>query len=57
MSTKSYILIPYHLQDHNIQSWKKSYFPLYLRGTTMFCGAKNLFLRVDMDQQIPNYCS
>jgi hypothetical protein len=45
MSTKFYRLIPYHLQDHNIQSWKKEDFFLCARGAHQcFGGQKNHFL-------------
>jgi hypothetical protein len=37
------------LQDHNVQSWKISFFLKYLRGTTVFWGPKKPFFRVDMD--------
>jgi hypothetical protein len=43
MSTKSYTLIPHRLQDHNIQSWQKSFFPLHPKGTAM-CISIFLFL-------------
>jgi hypothetical protein len=32
ISTKFEALIPYHLQDHNIQSWKKKFFSTVLEG-------------------------
>jgi hypothetical protein len=44
MSTKSYTLIPYHLQDHNVQSWEKKDFFLELEGTTKFWGQKTHYL-------------
>jgi hypothetical protein len=40
MPTKSHILIAYHLQDLNIQSWRKSFFCPSQRGTTVFWGSK-----------------
>jgi hypothetical protein len=43
MPTKSCTLIPYHLRDHNIQSWRKSFFPLRSRGTAVFWRPKNHF--------------
>ena len=44
MSTKSYSLIPYNLQDHNIQSQKiKIKIPLYLRDIIVFWRPKKLF--------------
>jgi hypothetical protein len=43
MSTKSYTLIPYHLQDHYVQSQTKSNFPLCLRGKQCFGGKKTIF--------------
>jgi hypothetical protein len=45
MPTKSYTLIPYHLRDHNIQSWKNLFFYPYPRGTLAFWGPKNHFLK------------
>jgi hypothetical protein len=40
MSTKSYTLILYHLQDHNIQSLEKEVFFHVLEGYNNVLGAK-----------------
>jgi hypothetical protein len=48
MSTKSYTFIPHHLQDHNVQSWQKSFFPLRPKGTTEFWSPKKPFKKVDI---------
>jgi hypothetical protein len=42
MSTKSYTLVPHRLQDHNIQSQWKSFFPYALRGQQSFEGQKTI---------------
>jgi hypothetical protein len=49
MPTKSYTLIPYHLWDHNIQSWKKSFFHPYKIGTTVFWGPKKPLSQVEIN--------
>jgi hypothetical protein len=43
MPTKSHTLIPYHLRDHNIQNWRKSFFCPCKRGTAVFWVQKNHF--------------
>jgi hypothetical protein len=43
MPIKSYTLIPYHLWDHNIQSWRKSFFHCAQEGQQGFGGQKNHF--------------
>jgi hypothetical protein len=40
MSTKSYTLIPYHLQDRNIQSWNFFFFSPMLEVNKYVLGAK-----------------
>jgi hypothetical protein len=40
MPIKFYTLVPYHLRDHNIQSWRKSFFCLCPRGKVVFWGPK-----------------
>jgi hypothetical protein len=39
MPSKSHTLIPYHLRDHNIQSWRKSFLPLP-KGDSSLLGFK-----------------
>jgi hypothetical protein len=39
MTTKTYTLIPYHLRDHNIQSWRKSFFAP-TKGDNSLLGSK-----------------
>jgi hypothetical protein len=39
MPTKSYTLIPYHLRDHNIQSWRIFFFALP-KGDNYLLGSK-----------------
>ena len=56
MSTKSYILIPYWLQDCKVQSWRKSYF-LAQRGYNSILEAKKSIFGVDMDQETLDSCS
>jgi hypothetical protein len=48
MSTKSYILIPHCLQDHNIQIWQKSFFSLCPTGTIEFWRKIKPFFKVDI---------
>jgi hypothetical protein len=43
MSTKSYTLIPHCLQDHNVQSWQRSFFPLHPERAAKFWRPKNHF--------------
>jgi hypothetical protein len=43
MPSKSYTLIPYHLQDHNIQSWRNNFFCPCPRGTAVFWVQKTTF--------------
>jgi hypothetical protein len=45
MPTKSHTLIPYHLGDHNIQSWKKVFFAPTKGGQQSFGVQKNHFLK------------
>jgi hypothetical protein len=40
MSTKSYTFIPYRLQDHKVQCWKKKVFFHVLKGYSKVFGAK-----------------
>jgi hypothetical protein len=50
MSIESYTFIPYRLQDHKIQHWKKKLVALCSRDTTEFWGPKKPFSRVLMDK-------
>jgi hypothetical protein len=50
MFTKSYTFIPYRLQDHKVQKWKKGFFPCTQGVQQSFGGSKNHFFRVDMDE-------
>jgi hypothetical protein len=47
MSTKSYTFIPYHLQEHKVQSWEKKFHVLSW-DTTEFWGPKKPIFRVVM---------
>jgi hypothetical protein len=49
MPSKSHIIIPYHLRDHNIQSWRKSFFCPCKRGTTVFWGPKKPLFKLDLE--------
>jgi hypothetical protein len=49
MPTKSHTLIPYHLGEHNIQSWRKSFFCPCQRRTTVFWGPKKPLFQVDLE--------
>jgi hypothetical protein len=49
MFTKSYTFIPYRLQDHKVQSWKKSFLFHVLKGYKKVLRAKKPLFRVDMD--------
>jgi hypothetical protein len=40
MPTKSHTLIPYHLWDHNIQSWRKSFCLPLQKGDSSLLGSK-----------------
>jgi hypothetical protein len=40
MFTKSYTLIPYQLQDHNVQSWENIIFSLCPWDMVEFCSQK-----------------
>jgi hypothetical protein len=47
MLTKSYVRSLYGLRDHNVQSQRKSLFPLCPRGIVVFWRPKNPFLAVN----------
>jgi hypothetical protein len=49
MSTKSYVLVPYRLQDPNVQSSWKSFFPLCPTGTAVFWWPKKPFWGVSIE--------
>jgi hypothetical protein len=55
MPTKSYALIPCHLQDCNVQSWENSFFPI-LKEYINVLGAKKSILEVDIDQGTSHSC-
>jgi hypothetical protein len=44
MPTKSHTLIPYHLRDHNIQSWRKGFFLPLPKGDSSLLGSKKTTL-------------
>jgi hypothetical protein len=48
MPIKSYTLIPYHLTNHNIQSWRKNNFALAKGGIAVFWDPKKPLSQVDM---------
>jgi hypothetical protein len=53
MSTKSWIFILYYSRDHNVQSWRKSFFFQSPRDTTVFWNPKkNYFLMYMWDEPL-----
>jgi hypothetical protein len=56
MSTKSYTFIPYRLQNHKLQSWKKKLFLLCSRDTTKFWRPQKPSNRIGMDCPHKKFC-